>query len=191
MGLYFDVGTVRTIITAMDKLKATETMAARKAVEAAGRTLRDIARDNISLTDHSLGELARMRPPKGGHPYAKRHGTIQIHRGGSTKFILDSRSQVHTKPAGGPKPHQTGRGVKSLRGSMYSAKGGYGYRVRFDLRIAPHMKWVVGGTKKMIARNVLRETAAAKGTQTEIMRTVTRTFGLHLRSKAQLRFETK
>jgi len=40
-----------------------------------GGALLGKVKENMSLTDHSLADLARL-----GHPYAKKHGRINIHR---------------------------------------------------------------------------------------------------------------
>jgi hypothetical protein len=67
-------GSYRITILSMNNTEVSMHRAAVLATGAMGATALGIVAHNISLTDHTLQDLARM-----GHPYARRHGSIRIH----------------------------------------------------------------------------------------------------------------
>lgn len=96
-------------------------------------------RENITLRDHSLEDLAKM-----GHPYAKRHGPKGM-------GIHDPYYQVH---------EQSGQLRSALQSGIVPAKieGGRVEAIAYaglDEYIAPHAAHVIWGTSKMIPRPVL------------------------------------
>ena len=107
-------------------------------MERASIRLRDGIKSNISLTDHSLSELADM-----DHPYASRHGAIQIHQ--------EKPWQVHT---------QSGRMLGALMSGFQKASAASGRLVSsgwagINEAAAPHALHVEYGTSKMLPRPFL------------------------------------
>lgn len=168
--LKFDAGALKLTMAAFRLTAAQERVAGRKAVEAAGRVLRDLVKQNISLTDHTLADLAAM-----GHPYARRHGSIQIHRSGSNA-LANPENRVHT---------HTGRLVSSLRSGP--TPNGLGYRVELDPKVAPHAAYVLSGTRLMLPRDVIADTAAAPDVKRRMLRAVVTVLGKELRTQASIR----
>jgi hypothetical protein len=167
----FDAGALRVVLRSMNTAQGTERKAASAAVLAAGRLLRDLVKQNISLRDHTLAELAAL-----DHPYARRHGAIQIHQRGS-KAIGNPANRVHT---------QSGRMLGALRSG--STANGLGYRVEIDTGAAPHAVFVIRGTKVMLPRDVLWDTATAPDVRRRMMREVVRVFGKGFRTQGSVRF---
>lgn len=112
---------------------------ARKGVKASAVVLFEAVLDNMSSTAHTKQDLARL-----DHPYADRHGRIR------------------TTSLGGMKPYeihdQDGTMRRSLRVRNQGNKHSSSSTVEFD-GSAPHTKWVVEGTRTMLARDVIRGTA--------------------------------
>lgn len=96
---------------------------------------------NMSLTDHTLKDLADM-----GHPYAKRHGSKGMN-------IHNPYWQVHI---------QSGRLISAKSSGVQDAgvKGGrldaYAY-VAIDPNDAPHAYAVIYGTSNMIPRDFMNQ----------------------------------
>jgi len=125
---------------------------------------------NISLTDHSPLSLAAL-----DHPYARRHGAIQIH--------TDKPYQVHT---------QSGAMLRALRKMLQPSGPGTGgavFRIWFDLSAAPHAEYVVQGTKRMLQRDVLWDTATDREVRRRMMQEYVRFIGKEMRTKATVRFK--
>lgn len=100
--------------------------------------LRAGIRSNISLTDHSLADLSDM-----DHPYASRHGSIQVHG--------DKPWQVHT---------QSGRMLSAMvsgseKASVVSGRLSSSAWAGVDEDGAPHALHVEYGTSKMLPRPFL------------------------------------
>lgn len=167
----FDAGSLRVVLSAMSTKIATEKTAARAAVLGAGRVLRDLVKQNISLTDHSLQDLAAE-----DHPYARRHGAIRIHRSGS-KALNNPSNRVHV---------QSGTLLGALKAGPTT--GGLGYRIEFDTGRAPHAAYVIQGTKVMLPRDVLWDTATAPDVQRRMMRAIVTVLGKELRTQGAVRF---
>lgn len=93
---------------------------------------------NISLTDHSLKDLAKL-----DHPYSLRHPQ-QLH---------DPNYLVHTQGGGLLESKQSGSGGASIDDGILKATA----FVRLDTDQAQYAAYVVYGTSKMIPRPVLME----------------------------------
>lgn len=167
----FSAGALSVVLFNMKQVGVTEKQAAIQAVEAAGRVLRDLVKQNISLTDHSLADLAAE-----GHPYARRHGGIKIHQKG-TKALTDPANRVH---------RQSGKLLSALKAG--STNRGLGYRVELDPSVAPHAAHVILGTRVMLPRDVIWDTAAAPDVQKRMMRAMVGVLGKKLRTKGGIRF---
>ncbi len=169
IGFTMNVGALNVVVGNLQSLASDN-----EVIDALGRAvssvLFDDVRGNLSHTDHSLDDLRRL-----DHPYARRHGSIQIHGG--------SQTVVHK---------QRGDLLASLRvEKLPSANSptGEAYAVWFDVGAAPHAAFVVRGTKYMLPRDVLWATTKDPNTQKKMMRIATKTLGPLLRSKANVRFE--
>lgn len=68
-------GSRRLVILAMRKKGHEAELAHNEACLQAGRTLQSIIKRNISSTKNTLEDLRRK-----GHPYARRHGSIQVNK---------------------------------------------------------------------------------------------------------------
>ena len=124
---------------------------------------------NLSYTEHTPADFRRL-----DHPYARRHGRIQIHGG--------AQRVVHK---------QSGELLSSLRvEKLPSANSptGEAYAVWFDVGAARHATFVVHGTKYMLPRDVLWATAKDPRVQKKMMQAATKALGPVLRSKANVRF---
>jgi hypothetical protein len=105
-----------------------------------GKYLDKAIKKNISKTDHSLKDLARM-----GHPYSKRRPR-KIH---SPEYV------VHKQEG-------------DLYDSFYSdtSRNQYGHDIAHvagvNEAIAPHARWVIMGTAKMVGRDFLHGTLQDK-----------------------------
>jgi hypothetical protein len=143
-------------------------------IDALGEALSGVlfaaVRGNISSTDHTLADLRRL-----DHPYARRHGSIQIH-GGSQTLVHKHKGEL----------------LSSLRvEKLPSANSptGEAYAVWFDVGAAPHAAFVVQGTKYMLPRDVLWATTADPRVRKNMMKVATKVLGPILRSKASVRFQ--
>ena len=85
----------------------------------------------LNRRDHTLGQLANL-----GHPYARRHGSIQIHN--KTPWVVHRRS---------------GALKSSIRSEVVSTFVGHSARVYPDLGVAPHIRYVFSGTRNMLPRD--------------------------------------
>lgn len=168
----FTSGSLRATILTMNQLNASERVAAQLAAEAAGRFLHSKVKQNISLTDHSLADLAAK-----DHPYARRHGSIQIHQSGSTA-IVNPAFRVHS---------QSGTMLRALQ--QGPIPGAIGWRVEIDGNAAPHAKFVIYGTRVMLPRDVVHGTAAAPAVRKEMFRKIVQVLGKRLRTQAVVRVE--
>ena len=123
---------------------------------------------NLTRTDHTLAQLRSL-----DHPYAKRHGSIQIHP--------TEPHVVHT---------HSGKMAASLRGQIVQGRTTRStvYRVDFGASPEPYVKWVVRGTKVMLGRDVLYQSINAPHMRVPYMRAFVRVMGAELRSRAGLRF---
>lgn len=171
-GFRMQIGTFRATVWNIDQTKVITTVAAEKALEAAADVFYAQVRVNAGYTDHTLADLARM-----DHPYARRHGSIRIHKGVS-KYITPGENIVHS---------QSGKLLQSLYKRGMTNR--IGFSIGFDPAIAPHASFVTQGTKVMLPRDPLWATATAQGTIVDMMKAVVRVLGKELRSKSTIRFE--
>lgn len=153
-------------MTIMNLRKSTEDMnvAAYAAARAAGAVLFDRVRKNAMHTDHSLRDLAKL-----DHPYARRHGRI-------IKIHQDTPHVVHMR---------SGTLLRALKSKAFRGADP-GYDVYFDGQ-APWIKFVIQGTRVMLPRNLIMDTANEPATRAEMFRTVVRVLGKGLRSQAVVR----
>lgn len=166
----FTAGSLRATLIAMNTLNVSEQKAARAAAASAGRLLFGKVRQNISLSDHSLSDLAAL-----DHPYARRHGSIRLHERGSNS-IANPAFRVHS---------QSGAMLQALRQGPTAS--GYGWRVEIDGNAAPHAKFVIYGTKVMLPRDVIHSTAEAPAVRKALFVDIVRTLGKRLRTQAAIR----
>lgn len=140
------------------------------AVEAALTAAGDIAKGevyrNITRSDHSYSQLRAL-----DHPYARRHGSINIHSG--------EEHVVHT---------HTGRMAASLKGGLVRGGKNPLYRIDFGSAPPPYVRHVVMGTRVMLPRDVLLDSVSAPHMQPVLMRAFVRVMGAQFRSQAGLRF---
>lgn len=164
-----------TIIAIQGVSTLTSGQGAREALRAAGAALAAQVRANITLTDHTLADLAAL-----DHPYARRHGSIQIHRSSGSRIIAVPTSVVH---------RQSGRLASSLRhGLVAGGPGGDKYRVQFNTSVAPHARYVVLGTRVMLPRDPIWHTAIDPRMKKIMMTAIVTRLGKELRSKTVIRF---
>lgn len=160
----------RMTILNIQKLGISVDVAARAALQAAGAVLLHQVRSNASRTDHTLDQLADL-----DHPYARRHGRIQVQKLGSA---FQARPWlVHTR---------TGAFLSAMRGRTLPAAQGY------DVYAAPTAPWVrdvILGTRVMLPRDILWYTAHERPTKVAMMRAVVTVLGKGLRTQAIVRFD--
>lgn len=170
-----DAGSVRATILNMRNFQVSERRVVRRVGAAMGVKLKAAIRRNISARDHSLQDLARL-----DHPYARRHGSIRIHGGGGNKELNDSRNLVHS---------QSGTMRGALRKLTENHARGVRVSVWVDQGQAPHAVYVIKGTRVMLARDVLWDTATAPAVRVAMMQEAVRILGAVLRTKAFVRFD--
>ena len=117
-----------------------------KRLDQSGLILRRAIRKNISLSDHSLEDLAEL-----DHPYAKRNP----HPPHDPPWL------VHT---------QEGVLLKSLKKKTTKRKNEVVVSVGFDEQIAPHARDIIFGNSKMISRDVIN--GSASEVEAEIINTM-------------------
>ncbi len=100
MPISFNIGGVRATIVNMTTLAVTEQQAANHSVAAGGAVLLTAIRSNVASRDHSLRDLARL-----DHPYARRHGSIQVHTTGGGPMLRTPSALVHA---------QSGKSIRRL-----------------------------------------------------------------------------
>ncbi len=178
----FDTGALNTTVVAMRTIRTSVQTAERASIMAGGAVLLTAVRANMSLRDHTQRDLDRLN-----HPYARKHGSIQIHtsggmgggqRVGGGKLIANASSRIHS---------QTGTLLNATRGQF---KGGLrpSYVVMADVGLAPHAAYVIQGTEHMLKRDVLWDTATAPGVKRAIRKVIVTVLGKVLRTKAVIRF---
>jgi|7_EtaG_2_1085326.scaffolds.fasta_scaffold00045_59 hypothetical protein len=85
----------------------------------------------LDKRDHTLSHLAAL-----GHPYARKHGSIQIHS--KNPWVVHRR---------------TGALYNSIRSEIKTSFTGHSVRVYPDLGAAPHIRYVFSGTRNMLPRD--------------------------------------
>ena len=171
MSIKFQLASVNLTIMNINRMSVSERKAARAAAAAGGKALAKKVRQNMSLTDHSGPALRAL-----GHPYARRHGSIQIHQKGS-KSLAHPEFRIHTR---------TGTLLNALQdGPIPGAKPGH--FVGFATGLAPHAVYVVLGTRVMLGRDIIWDTSKGETTRKAILSAVVRKLGPALRSGAAIR----
>lgn len=160
----FKVKGVSALRNSLKATRARTAAATRIANQAMGAVLLDEVRKNVSLKDHTLQDLAGL-----DHPYARRHGKIRENVLGHEGW------KVHS---------HTGRLLAATRGRM----SGDNFQVYFDTNRAPHARYVVLGTRVMLPRDPIGQTAAQKYVRTAMLRTAVRVMGKIYRTGASVRF---
>lgn len=156
-------------IHALNQTSVTIHEAGYAAARAAGAILFTEVRKNAMLTDHSPGDLAEM-----DHPYARRHGKIRADRLGHPGHQIHTRSGAFLRAI----KFRAGKGVAPY------------YDVYLD-GAAPHIRYVVQGTRVMLPRDVIGVTSRDPLVKQRMMQMVTLVLGKGLRSQALLRFDQK
>lgn len=147
--------------------------AAQQALEAAGRVFYNEVRSNAmqAKPHHTLLELANL-----DHPYARRHGAIQVKKMGRT-----DPWPVHK---------QKGDGLNSTKWATHTSVSGTPiFEIYFDLNIAPHMRYVTHGTTRMLARDPLGAVVSLPAVRERAMRAIVRELGKVYRTKVGIRFD--
>jgi hypothetical protein len=145
-------------IAKLKKLGSAARYGAHEGVAKQGQALLRTIQSNMSLTDHSLQDLADM-----GHPYSKvRHSSIQIHEGTSAK-LADTRNYIHT---------HSGKLVRAMRGEKKTDKIVYQISVNESAATNKsgdsYARYVFQGTGIMHGRPIMRETANTPQVKSEI-----------------------
>lgn len=165
--MQISIGSVKATLYALEHTTANMDEAARVALEAAAKVLLKHARKVLSLTDHRLRDL-EVRD----HPYATRHGRVRVHT--STPW------KVHT---------HTGRLLRSLKDVGYDVGDAPAHMVYLDTSEAPHARYVVEGTERMLPRDPLWTGTALQPTvQKQVMSAIVKVMGKELRTKVGVRF---
>lgn len=156
-------------IVALQKLGLSVDVVSRAALQAAGAVLLDRVRANVSVTDHTLDQLAAL-----DHPYARRHGLIRTDRLGRQHQARPWL--VHTR---------SGTFLNAIRGKLLPGAAGYDV---YAAATAPHVEQVIQGTRVMLSRDVIWLTAHERPTKIAMMRAVVAVLGRGLRTQATVRF---
>ena len=130
-------------IAKLKKVGSAARYGAHEGIGQQGKNLLATIKQNMSLTDHSLQDLADL-----DHPYAKRHSGIQIHQGTSAK-LADTTNSIHT--------------LRAMRGEKKTDKIVYQISVNesaaTNKKGESYARYVFQGTGIMHPRPVMRETA--------------------------------
>jgi hypothetical protein len=165
-----DAGSLRMTVIRIGGMKAKVQKAVLKSLEAAGGVLHEEIVKNASYTDHSLKRLEAL-----DHPYAKRHGSIQIHT---------RKPYVVHKQGISKRSKNLHKGIKHR---LIKSKREYQVYV---LPSHPYAKYVIQGTKtKMLGRDFLWLTMNERGVKKKMMKSVVGVLGKDMRMKAVIRFD--
>lgn len=165
------VGIEATVINLRDLKDKFIRAAAGRALTKVGGVAMAAVYANLTRNDHSLAQLRRM-----DHPYAKRHGSINIHP-----------SQPHVVH------ERTGLMAARLQGLLKFRAGGGGgsrpyYLVGWMVQVPTHAPWVVEGTRVMQGRDVLWWTVSDPALRPALLRAFVLVMGAELRTQAGIRF---
>lgn len=167
MAFSFHVGSVRATVMNFNNLQVAGTVAVRKCLNAAGSVWKADLMKNITYHTHTLQQLADM-----DHPYAKRHGSIQIHP--DRPYVVHERQGRLTRTVSG----------KVMKGKLHF------YRLKFDGRYKLP-RFIVKGTKTMLPRDVITETGNQPETRKRMMKAIIDVLGKDLRAGAVIRFHPR
>lgn len=154
--------------------RARTAAASALAIKTAGPIVLNKVRDRISLRDHPQSVLTAL-----DHPYARRRGSIAIHRGGSGRRSGNKKDGATTNVV----HSQSGSMLNSLRGKMVGNK----YQISFDTGIAPHAVFIIRGTRVMLRRDVLWDTANAPRTRTQVRLAIIKVITAQLGIRTQVK----
>lgn len=171
---HLDPASLRAVIERVGQAQVDLDLAWKAAIRAGGDRWYQITQESINVADHTLGDLAEA-----DHPYARRHGTIQIHEGHSL-HMDDTRNLVHV---------QRGRMIQALHAKFDEAgPSGPTYAVRLDPGEAPEVRYVLKGTPRMLPRDPLASAAYAPQTQNDIRAVMVSRLQRRFGTTAQLKF---
>tara|TARA_Y100000592_G_scaffold83570_2_gene133513 strand:- start:128 stop:634 length:507 start_codon:yes stop_codon:yes gene_type:complete len=160
-GTRFKVLGVKQLAENMRQMTDVQSMpAARAAIDAMGRKLLERVKKNTSRRDYTLSQLQAM-----GHPYARRHGSIQVHP--------TEPNVVHS---------QSGRLSKSVAGRSGTKLGKPTYFVGFLNKPPPYVNYVLHGTKVMLPRDPIVMSASEPETRKKMYRSAIRAFNKQMRA---------
>jgi len=165
-----DAGSLRMTVMRIGGMKSKIQKAALKSLDAAGQILHTEIVKNASYTDHSLKRLEAL-----DHPYAKRHGSIQIHT--RKPYVVHKQgTRKHSKNL-----------HKGIKQRLIKTKREYHVYV---LPSHPYAKYVIQGTKTvMLGRDFLWLTMNERGVKKKMMKAVVGVLGKDMRMKAVVRFD--
>lgn len=168
--IQIDLGSFRMTIIAIGRAAVSMETAARASIGTAGAVLHAAVLRNVSRTDYTLEQLAKM-----GHPYARRHGKIQSAKLGGE---FTQRPYLVHKRSGAFK--------SSIRG-RFAPSPSIGYDV-YAQETVPWVRKVIMGSRYMLPRDVVWETAHERAVISEMRRAVIAVLGKGLRTQAAVRF---
>ena len=168
--IVMDANSFRMTVVSIGGSKVQVAKAAAAALEAAGSVLHEAIVKNASRTDYTLQQLQDA-----GHPYAKRHGNILIHK--RKPYVIHKQ---------GRRPHSKSL-HKNIRKKYYKTKREF--HVWADTRRVPYAKYVIQGTRVMFGRDFLWNTMNDRKVKKRMMRTCVRVMGKQFRTKTTLRFD--
>lgn len=166
------VGIEATVFKLRQMADRTVRAAAGKAMGKAGEVAKAAVYANLTRSDHTIRQLRSM-----GYPYARKHGSIQVHAG--------ETHVVHTR---------TGSMAAALQGEVKYRAGGAGggarpyYLLGWWGNVPPHVPWVVEGTRIMLPRDVLWLTVSAPHVRPAMLRAFVLVMGAELRTQTGIRF---
>lgn len=117
--------------------------------------------------------LARL-----GHPYATRYPAIQIKPSGGVPGFAKPELKVHTV---------SGQLASAISGSF--DRSSLTYEVKADTARAPHLRYVIQGTRVMLPRDILWETASSPQVRKAMLKAIVLVLGRVFRTQAQIRFK--
>ena len=155
-------------IIALGNARVSAKVAGRAAMGAAGAAVLKRVKDNTSKAPPA--SMAAL-----GHPYARRHGEIQVSRLGAA--YRDEPYIVHKR---------SGKFSGAISGGMVSSDPPV-----FEIKASTNVPWVkhvIQGTRVMLPRDVIWGTAHHPKTRKAIMRGVVTVLGKEMRLQAAVRF---
>lgn len=159
-----DVGNLSTVILALRRLGTTAKDVQRQCVTAGGEAALKRVHANVSAKKYSLADLAAR-----DHPYARRHGTIQ-------KSVLGGRYMT--------RPYQIHERSGQLKQGIIGRTTNVAYEIEAT---GQHARFVIGGTRHMLRRDVLVDTFNEDGTRKVILQEIVKILGQKLRTQATVR----
>lgn len=168
--IQIDAASWRMTIIALGNASVSMETAARVAVITGGAILLNEVRRNVSRTDYTLDQLAKLN-----HPYGKLRWPGGINTGALGGEFAKRPYLVHVR---------SGAFRSSIRGRPTT--GQIGYEV-YAADTAPWVKYVILGTRVMHARDVIWQTAHDPAVKRKMTMAVIRVLGDGLRLQAAVR----